>query len=94
MSRVYGRAVDGTAVELPPGAPIVALDVRDDLRAGREPLQRIMMAVEALQPGEVLQVRATFAPMPLLDLLSGRGFVHHMEPFADDDWSVWFWRPT
>jgi TusA-related sulfurtransferase len=74
-------------------APVTELDVRDDLRAGREPFSRIMAAVAALRSGEVLLVRATFEPIPLLHVLAKRGFVHETHAHAADDWSVWFWRP-
>jgi hypothetical protein len=30
--------------------------------------------------------------VPLIGLLSERGFVYHMEGESDTDWSVWFWR--
>jgi uncharacterized protein (DUF2249 family) len=68
------------------------VDVRDDLRAGREPLARIMAAVSALSDGEVLRVRAIFHPVPLLTVLGKRGFANESLEHAPDDWSVWFWR--
>jgi uncharacterized protein (DUF2249 family) len=78
----------------PEGAPIVELDVRDDLRHGREPFSRIMGAVAALRDDEVLHLRAIFEPAPLLTVLSKRGFAHESRAHTADDWSVWFWRPT
>lgn len=94
MSRIYAVTPDGAMVEFPETAPMVEVDVREDLRSGREPFSKIMGAVDALQAGEILLLRATLAPVPLIAMLSERGFVYHMEPHADDDWSVWFWRPT
>jgi Uncharacterized conserved protein (DUF2249) len=79
-------------VSAPDNATFVEVDVREDLRAGREPFNRIMAAVDALGDDDVLQVRATFAPVPLIGLLAERGFVYQMEAETDDDWSVWFWR--
>ena len=76
----------------PLGAPAVEVDVRDDLREGREPLARIMAAVNALSEGEVLRVRAIFHPVPLLTVLGKRGFACESQQHAPDDWSVWFWR--
>jgi Uncharacterized conserved protein (DUF2249) len=81
----------GRMVRCPEVAVIVTVDVRDDLREGREPFARLMKAVDDLEPDQVLQVRAPFAPLPLIELLSERGFVYHAESDADDDWSVWFW---
>lgn len=78
----------------PEELPVVELDVRDDLRSGREPFSRIMSAIAALRDDEVLRLRAIFEPAPLFTVLGKRGFVHESEAHAADDWSVWFWRPT
>lgn len=78
--------------ERPPLAPVVELDVRDDLRSGREPFSRIMSTVGALRDVEVLHLRATFEPVPLFKVLGKRGFTHESSAHAADDWSVWFWR--
>ena len=77
----------------PENAVVVELDVRDDLRSGREPFSRIMAAVSALRDGEVLCLRAIFEPVPLFRALAKRGFVHESKAHAPDDWTVWFWRP-
>ena len=77
----------------PENAAVVELDVRDDLRSGREPFSRIMAAVSALRDGEVLCLRAIFEPVPLFRALAKRGFVHESKAHAPDDWTVWFWRP-
>lgn len=70
----------------------VDLDVRDDLRNGREPFARIMAAKAALTGGHVLRVRAIFEPAPLYAVLGKQGFAHWTERLADDDWRVWFYR--
>lgn len=82
------------ALAHPPHAPVVELDVRDDLRSGREPFSRIMTAVGSLRDGEVLELRTTFEPVPLLAVLAKRGFAHETGQHAPDDWAVWFWRPA
>jgi len=78
----------------PEGAPVVEVDVRDDLRSGREPFSRIMSAVAALRDDEVLHLLTIFEPAPLFTVLGKRGFVHETRAHAADDWSVWFWRST
>lgn len=70
----------------------IHLDVREDIRRDREPFARIMAAVKALGPDEVLVLRAPFEPIPLYDVLGKRGLAHWTEPHAPDDWSVWFYR--
>ena len=86
--------VDSAGDRHPDNAPVVEVDVRDDLRSGREPFSRIMSAVAALRDDEVLRLRAIFEPAPLFTVLGKRGFVHESEAHSADDWSVWFWRPT
>ena len=68
------------------------LDVREDIRRNQEPFARIMAAVKALGPDEVLVLRAPFEPIPLYDVLGKRGLAHWTECRAPDDWSVWFYR--
>ncbi|HXG04198.1 MAG TPA: DUF2249 domain-containing protein [Candidatus Binatia bacterium] len=93
------RAAAGEAVPRPTAlarlgeADVVRLDVREDIRRGKEPLGRIMTAVKGLGPGQVLVVRAPFEPVPLYEVLGRRGLAHWTERHAADDWSVWFYRP-
>ena len=90
----YAREAPGESYRRPPDAPMFELDVRDDLRSGREPFSKIMAAAAALPVDAVLHLRATFEPLPLFTVLGKRGFVHEVREHAEDDWSVWFWRPA
>jgi uncharacterized protein (DUF2249 family) len=67
------------------------LDVRDELRQGREPFGKIMAARKSLPPGGVLRLRAIFEPVPLYAVMARQGLDHWMERLADDDWVVWFY---
>src|SRR5690606_4058602 len=91
-----------TDVRVAPGAPppalaripedrIVDLDVRDDLRQGREPFSKIMATRRTVPEGGVLRLRAIFEPVPLYAVMAKQGFAHWTERFADDDWRVWFY---
>ena len=71
---------------------ILDLDVREDLRSGRDPFQRIMHARHALADDGVLRLRAIFEPRPLYGVLGKEGLTHWTEQLADDDWRVWFYR--
>lgn len=70
----------------------VELDVREDMRSGREPFSRIMGVIAALGEDEVLRLRTIFEPVPLFGLLAKRGFSHEKARLGADDWSIWFWR--
>lgn len=80
------------AATRPAGRREVELDLRETLRAGKEPFSRIMAAVGALRDDEVLRLRTIFEPVPLYAVLAKRGLVHETRRHAQDDWSVWFWR--
>ncbi|HSG46725.1 MAG TPA: DUF2249 domain-containing protein [Longimicrobiales bacterium] len=72
---------------------ILDLDVREDLRVGREPFQRIVHARQALSHDGILRLRAIFEPRPLYGVMRDEGFLHWTEQLAEDDWRVWFYRP-
>jgi len=87
--------VSAAVTPRPPGLETlrrVDVDVRDDIRAGREPFARIMAAVKALGPDEALVLRAPFEPHPLYAVLGAQGFARWTERLAADDWRVWFHR--
>jgi uncharacterized protein (DUF2249 family) len=71
---------------------IITLDVRADLRAGREPFSKIMEAVAALQAEQSLRILAPFEPLPLMELLGRQGFQHAASANAAGDWEVFFTR--
>lgn len=71
---------------------LVTVDVRDDIRAGREPFQRIMAAVASLREGQALELINVFEPLPLYEVMRQRGFAHRTERTADGDWRVLFYR--
>lgn len=79
------------ALENVDASRILDLDVREDLRSGREPFERIMHARQALAEDGILRLRAIFEPKPLYGVLGKQGFDHWTERLADDDWRIWFY---
>jgi uncharacterized protein (DUF2249 family) len=77
------RAIDETKV--------VTCDVRDELRAGREPFSIIMNALRRVPAGGALAVRAIMEPVPLYGVMQRHGLTHWTEQRAADDWLVWFY---
>ena len=71
---------------------IVTLDVREDLRQGREPFSKIMNAVARLRPDEKLLLVAPFEPAPLFSVLGKQGFDHESKQIQSGDWEVLFTR--
>ncbi|HVU27128.1 MAG TPA: DUF2249 domain-containing protein [Verrucomicrobiae bacterium] len=71
---------------------IVTLDVREDIRNGREPFSKIMSAVAELHADENLLLLAPFEPKPLFGLLTRQGFNHLAREMENGDWEILFSR--
>ena len=72
--------------------PPVVVDVREDLRSGRQPLNHILQAAKSVMTGQDLVLLTTFEPIPLYKVLSLRGFTHEAHPLPGGDWEVRFLR--
>jgi uncharacterized protein (DUF2249 family) len=66
----------------------LVLDVREDLRNGREPFSRIMGAIGKLAAGEELLLIAPFEPVPLFQVLAQQGCTHKAEMKPGGEWEV------
>ena len=71
---------------------VVTLDVREDLKRGREPFSKIMRTAAALNSDEDLLLIAPFEPAPLYGVLGQQGFSHEARSTASGDWEVLFSR--
>ncbi len=72
----------------------VTLDVREDIRNGREPFARIMQTVAALKGDEQLLLIAPFEPAPLFAVLAQRGFSYQSNATPAGDYEVLFTRES
>ncbi len=73
------------------GAPkhhLIALDVRPVLKAGTDPLERILSTLETVVPRGVLSIVAPFRPTPLLRLLTEKGHGVSVREIAAEMWIV------
>ncbi len=68
----------------------VDIDVRPILRAGGEPFSMIMAAVESAKPGQGIRLYAPFKPVPLFNVMAGKGFAHSETEIGGGDWQVLF----
>lgn len=73
---------------------LIELDVRDEIRSGREPFSKIMSAVAGLQSGDQLLLIAPFEPVPLFAILENQGFRHTTRLTGTGDWEVLFIRQS
>lgn len=71
---------------------IVELDVREILRRKEEPFQLIMQSVQQLEAHDVLELRATFEPVPLMRVLTKQGLRSTVNRNGEDDFTIQFYR--
>ncbi|HLP75896.1 MAG TPA: DUF2249 domain-containing protein [Candidatus Paceibacterota bacterium] len=71
---------------------IITLDIREDIRNGREPFLKIMSTATALDADEKLLVIAPFEPVPLFQVMQKKGFQHQTRAIGSGDWEVLFSR--
>ena len=72
----------------------VTVDVREDIRNGREPFSTIMNAAAVLRTNEQLLLIAPFEPVPLFGVLEKQGFRHTVQSNKPGDWEVLFIRQS
>jgi uncharacterized protein (DUF2249 family) len=73
---------------------MATFDVRSILDRGEEPFPFIRAKVDALKPGQSLNVIAPFMPAPLIEMLKSEGFGAAIERRPDGSWAVCFSRPA
>lgn len=69
----------------------LTVDVREDIRNGREPFSKIMSAVASLREEQDLFLIAPFEPVPLFAVLAKKGFQHSARQVGAH-WEVKFTR--
>jgi uncharacterized protein (DUF2249 family) len=72
----------------------VTVDVREDIRNGREPFSKIMNAAAVLRMNEQLLLIAPFEPVPLFGVMEKQGFRHTVQSNKPGDWEVLFMRQS
>jgi uncharacterized protein (DUF2249 family) len=70
----------------------VTLDVREEIKKGREPFTQIMQAVSRLKRGEDLRLIAPFLPVALFPMMATRGFGYRAREIQQGAWEVLFTR--
>lgn len=73
--------------------PPLEFDARPLFASGRPPLPAILSVINRLEPGQALQLITPFEPLPLYDLLRGRGYSAVPHQREDGAWDVIF-RPA
>lgn len=78
--------------QAPAAEVTIELDVRPVLAENKDPLKLIMLKANELQSGQYLKIINTFEPLPLINLLSGKGFSAHTQFISRDLVHTFFHR--
>lgn len=70
----------------------VVIDIRRDLAAGNDPLDKIIEALNGLEETELLCIVNTFEPLPLLRIIGKRGFSFEVTIDKQDNVETWIGR--
>lgn len=71
-------------------ARVITIDIREDIREGRPPLERIMDAVGRLRDGDTFRLIAPFEPRPLIRMLAAQGYTAVVTQRGEADIEVVF----
>lgn len=73
-----------------PTEKIVELDVRPLLNQGIDPLVGIMKKLSEIRSDQALAIVNSFIPSPLINVLSRKGYSHHIKKIGDDHYITTF----
>jgi len=73
-------------------AQTITLDVREDLRTGKHPFDKIQNALQQISPNQALRLIVPFEPVPLFRVAAQQGFRHEAAQTPDGYWEVLFRR--
>jgi len=76
--------IDSTKLEL------TTLDVRPTIESGADPFKEIMQAVKKLKKGETLKIINVFEPIPLIKILSDKGYKTWTDKIYDNEFHTYF----
>ncbi|MBG6235375.1 uncharacterized protein (DUF2249 family) [Pedobacter sp. CAN_A7] len=70
--------------------PVFELDARSYLAQDQDPLKAILAIVNKMAPGERFKLTNSFEPIPLISLLTEKGFSYDVEYIKEDLVVTWF----
>lgn len=69
---------------------VKAIDIRDMLHAGEQPVHEVLSAIKQLGNEDILKVIAPFIPAPLLDKSIGMEYKHWLKKINEEHYVVYF----
>jgi uncharacterized protein (DUF2249 family)/TusA-related sulfurtransferase len=72
---------------------LTSFDVRQSIQSGNDPFQEIMKALEEMPKKNTLLLINTFEPVPLIKILSKKGYGHFVEERENGIIHTYFYKP-
>ncbi len=69
---------------------VAAIDIREMLHAGEQPVHEVLSAVKKLKEKEILEITAPFVPAPLIDKAASLGYSHWIDERGPEEFVVCF----
>lgn len=73
---------------------IIDFDVRQELAAGKDPLNLILDKIKTVHAGEALKIINTFEPVPLIMMLKKQGFEVYADVISNDLVETYFYKKS
>lgn len=67
-----------------------SIDIQSMINAGEQPVHEVLSVLRKLEDGKILEVKAPFIPVPLLDKATSLGYRHWLK--QAETVTVWFCR--
>jgi len=67
-----------------------AIDIREMLNNGEQPVHEVLAAIKKLNENEILEIIAPFIPAPLLDKTLSLGYKHWLDRKSEGEYRVYF----
>ncbi|MEJ7779619.1 MAG: DUF2249 domain-containing protein [Daejeonella sp.] len=87
-----GMVSAANSLEFTKNLKVIELDVRPVLALKQDPLKSILNSISSLNQDECLKIINTFEPVPLISLLSKKGFGYYTERPDPETVITWFVR--
>jgi hypothetical protein len=67
-----------------------AIDIREMLNRGEQPVHEVLAAIKKLGDHEILEITAPFIPAPLLDKTISLGYLHWLVKKTEAEYKIYF----
>lgn len=68
------------------------LDARDMLQAGQHPLTEVITRTSVMHPGHIFELITPFAPMPLIEKVTDKGYDAYVKSVSDSEVHTYFYK--